>query len=175
MMMVGQRAVRSSDVSQTPSSSRGARVDAHSGFAPEDQLEWELACPDAITSDTIWKLHVYRTALYLLYLSRMDVRLGMKRRLNPELTGQLLGSVASISANIGEGYSRSTRGDRLRFFGYALGSLRESVSWYFAVSDFLPPNTCDDRLRVIARIRPLLLGLIRSTRARSQPRHEFEA
>jgi four helix bundle protein len=142
--------------------------------APLDQLEWERSYPDSITSDAIWKLHVYRTALYLLDLARGDVRQGLTRGLDRELAAQLLRAVASISANIAEGYSRSTRGDRLRFFGYALGSLRECPSWYRASSDFLPPGAGDDRLRVVARIRPLLLGIIRSTRARSHPRHEFE-
>jgi four helix bundle protein len=142
--------------------------------APADQLEWERSYRDAITSDAICKLFAYRTALYLLDLARGDVRLGLRRGLDRELAGQLLRAVASISANIAEGYSRSTRGDRLRFFGYALGSLRECPSWYRASSDFLPPGAADDRFRVLARIRPLLLGIIRSTRARSHPRHEFE-
>jgi four helix bundle protein len=141
---------------------------------PADQLEWERGYPDAITSDALWKLHAYRLALYLLDLTRGDVRLGLRRGLDRELAGQLLRAVASISANIAEGYSRSTRGDRLRFYGYALGSLRECPTWYRASSDFLAPGAADDRLRVLARIRPLLLGIIRSARARSHPRNEFE-
>ncbi len=141
---------------------------------PADQLEWERGYPAAITSDTIWKLNVYRAALYLLDLTRAGVRLGMKRGLDRELAGQLLRSVASISANIAEGYSRSTRGDRLRFYGYSLSSLRECPSWCRAASDYLLPDTCDHRLTVVAQIRPPLLGLIRSTRTRNHPRNEFE-
>jgi four helix bundle protein len=141
---------------------------------PEDQLEWERRCPTAITSDAIWKLNVYRAALYLLHLVRTDVRFALKHRLDPELAGQLLRAVASISANIGEGFGRSTRSDRLRFFGYSLGSLRESVSWLLATADYLPPTACDARIDVIGRTRPLLLGLIRSTRERTNPRREFE-
>jgi four helix bundle protein len=143
-------------------------------FAPIDQVEWERGCPDAITSDLIWKLHAYRAAFFLLDLARADIRIGAKRGLDRDIAAPLLDSAASISANISEGYSRGTRADRLRFLGYALGSLRESISWYRAAADFLPPGASDQRLCVIARIRPLLLGLIKSTRARSQPRHEFE-
>jgi four helix bundle protein len=142
---------------------------------PTDQLAWERTIPEAITSDTIWKLHAYRIALYLIDLARFDVRIGMKRGLDREIASQLLRSAASISANIGEGYSRSTRADRLRFLGYALGSLRECVSWYRAATDHLEGIPGEDRLVVLARIRPLLLGLIRSTRARSGPRHDFES
>jgi four helix bundle protein len=143
-------------------------------FTPIDQAQWERGCPDAITSDPIWKLRAYREAFFLLDLARADIRIGVKRGLDRRIAAQLLESVASISANISEGYSRATRADRLRFLGYALGSLRESVSWYRAATDFLPPGTSDDRLRVIAQIRPLLLGLMKSTRARTHPRHALE-
>jgi four helix bundle protein len=141
---------------------------------PRISWNWERSVPKAITSDTIWKLHVYRAALYLLDLARHDVRLAAKRGLDREIAAQLLRSAASNSANIAERYSRSTRGDRLRFFGYSLGSVRECLVWYRAASDWLPLNTCDHRLNIIAQTRPLLLGLIRSTRTRSHARHEFE-
>ena len=137
-------------------------------FVPVDQLDWERGVPDAITSDPIWKLHAYRPAFFLLDLARSDIRVGMKCGFDRDIAAQLLESATSVSANLSEGYSRATRADRLRLLGYALGSLRESVSWYRKATDFLPPGTSDDRLRVIARIRPLL-GLMRSTRARAHP------
>jgi four helix bundle protein len=143
-------------------------------FVPVDQLEWERGVPGAITSDPIWKLHAYRTAFFLLDLARADVRIGVKRGLDRDIAAQLLESATSVSANLSEGYSRGTRADRLRFLGYALGSLREAISWYRAATDFLPSGTADHRLNVIARIRPLLLGLIKSTRARSESRRVFE-
>jgi four helix bundle protein len=117
---------------------------------------------------------VYRVALYSLHLARADVRLAVKHGLDRDLAAQLRLSAASISANIAEGYGRPTRADRLRFYSYGLGSLRECFSWYPAASDYLPPDTCDRRLNILAQIRPLLLGLIRSTRARTSPGHEFE-
>jgi four helix bundle protein len=141
---------------------------------PLDQLEWERTCPDAITSDTIWTLHVYRGALYALDLARADLREAARRGLSREVAAQLLDSAGSISANLAEGYSRSTRGDRLRFYGYSLGSLRECITWYRASTDFLAVGACEHRLNVLARTRPLLLGLIQSTRNRSSPRHDFE-
>ena len=70
------------------------------------------------------------------------------------------------SANIGEGYSRSSRADRLRFLDYALGSARECLTWYEALRGTLPDRELDERGRLLARIRALLLGLIRSLRSR---------
>jgi four helix bundle protein len=141
---------------------------------PRDQLAWERDCPKAITSDPIWKLVAYRTAFFLLDLARKDAGEAAKRGLSPELTTQLLRAVASISANLAEGYSRSTRADRLRFYGYALGSVRECPSWYRAVQDALSADICTHRLDVLARTRALLLGLIRSTRTPNSPRTDFE-
>ena len=65
---------------------------------PVDQLEWERGMPDAITSDPIWKLHAYRTALFLLDLARSDIRVGMKRGLDRDIAVQLLKSSTSTRA-----------------------------------------------------------------------------
>jgi four helix bundle protein len=137
------------------------------------QEAWERTCHEAITSDVIWRLDAYRPSLFLLDLARVDARLVAKHSLDRDHAGQLLHAAGSVSANIGEGFSRSTRADRLRFLDYALGSDRESVSWYCAAADILAREALDDRLHLLARIRALLLGLIRSNRART--RRPFEA
>ena len=54
---------------------------------PADQLEWERGYPAAITSDTIWKLNVYRAALYLLDLTRADVSTGHEARTRSRVGG----------------------------------------------------------------------------------------
>jgi four helix bundle protein len=138
-----------------------------------DQAAWEKTCPDAITSDSIWTLDAYRASLYLLDLARRDMRPAGKPHLDFGLRGQLLQAAGSVSANLAEGYSRSTRADRLRFYAYALGSIRECLTWYYAVGDELPATVFADRLLLLARVRSLLLGLIRSTRGRTQ-RSRFE-
>jgi hypothetical protein len=76
------------------------------------QAAWERSCHDAITSDVIWRLDAYRASLFLLDLARADAKLVAKRSLDGEPAGQLLHSVASVSANIGDGFSRSSRADR---------------------------------------------------------------
>jgi four helix bundle protein len=138
-----------------------------------EQAAWERICHPAITSDAIWKLDAYRASLFLIHVARQDMRLAMKHQFDAELSGQLLRAAASVSANLAEGFSRSTRADRLRFMDYALGSDRECMSRYTTAADVVPAETMSDRLILLARIRSLLLGLIRSLRRRS-PRHDFE-
>jgi len=122
-------------------------------LASAEQRAWEKDCSRAITSDVIWKLDVYRAALFFLHLRR---------------------AAGSVSANLAEGYSRSTRADRLRFLGFALGSARECVSWYQAAREVLPDEAIEARLHLLSRIRALLLGLIRSLRQPKSASGHFE-
>jgi four helix bundle protein len=71
-----------------------------------------------------------------------------------------------VSAHIGESYGRWGAADQLKFLGYALGSLRECVSWYEGSRDRLASAIVDEREALIARTRALLLGYIRSLRKR---------
>jgi len=130
----------------------------------EQQREWERTCPEAITSDVLWKLDAYRAALFLQHLSRADCRGIRAAKCAPTVEDQLRAAAGSVSAHLSEGYSRSTRADRLRFLGYALGSIRECVSWYQSVRDILPDLVIDERLTLIMRTRTMLLGFIRSIR-----------
>ncbi len=139
-----------------------------------EQLAWEADRPTAITSDAIWQLDVYRAALFLLHISRADCRAMRTAHSAFAIADQLTKAAASVSANIGEGYSRSTRADRLRFFDYALGSARECIAWYEAARDVLPDPVVDERLHLLARIRSLVLGLIRYTRTRKLSSGRFE-
>jgi four helix bundle protein len=130
----------------------------------EQQLAWERERPKSITSDVLWKLDAYRVALYLLHVVRLDSRLEEAARADPWLISQLVRAAGSVSANLSEGYSRSTRADRLRFLGYALGSVRECIPWYEALRSPLADDLVDGRLLLVARIRSLLVGLIGSMR-----------
>jgi four helix bundle protein len=136
--------------------------------ASRERLTWEEGCPRSITSDLVWKLDVYRAAMFLLHIARGDCAAISAGRPGEGVADQLIRAAASVSANIGEGYSRSTRADRIRFLDYALGSCRECVSWYQATRTLLPDDVVDQRLQLITRIRALLLGLIRSYRERTK-------
>ena len=132
----------------------------------EQQLAWERTCPAAITSDVLWKLDAYRVALFLIHLARQDCRQGRASRTDPWLLSQLVRAAGSVSANLSEGYSRRTRADRLRYLDYALSSARECLSWYQTLRDALPDDVIDERIQLVARLRSLLLGLIRSLRGK---------
>lgn len=139
-----------------------------------EQRAWERTCHRAITSDVIWKLEAYRSALFLLVCAREDQYMAVRRPLDPSIASQLVRTAASVSANIGEGYSRPTRADRLRFLSYGLGSTRECVSWYEASLGAIDRQTLDMRLTLIERNRALLLGLIRSVRDKGVGGQRFE-
>ena len=133
---------------------------------PRMQL-WETRVPDALRGDPLWRFHTYRVAIYLLALARDDVRKA-KRPMDQRIVEQLLNSVASVSANVAEGYGRPTMRDRARFYSIALGSLRESCSWYLA-SSFLPSNTIAERLGQLSELRRLLMAATAELSRRRQP------
>jgi four helix bundle protein len=76
------------------------------------------------------------------------------------LADQLYRAIGSVSANLAEGYSRSTGKDRALFYQYALGSARESRDWYFKARFVVGDETCTHRVQVITEILRLLLTMI---------------
>jgi four helix bundle protein len=76
------------------------------------------------------------------------------------LADQLYRAVGSVSANLAEGYSRSTGKDRALFSQYALGSARESRDWYFKARFILGNEISAQRWHVITEILRLLLTMI---------------
>ncbi|HLA90339.1 MAG TPA: four helix bundle protein [Gemmatimonadaceae bacterium] len=121
-------------------------------------LGWEACAPASIRDDPIWRFHGYRVALYVLDLAARDARNLRGRRISIECADQLLRAVSSISANVAEGFGRSRPIDRSRFFGIALGSLRESFSWYRAVRDDLPAGVAELRFEQLCELRRILIG-----------------
>lgn len=118
---------------------------------------WEACAPTSFTADPSWRFHAHRVALYLLDLAASDVR-GLQARQARGGADQLMRAVASISANIADGFGRSRPSDRSRFFGIALGSLRESLSWYRAVRAHLPAGVAELRFDQLSQLRRILIG-----------------
>ncbi len=139
-------------------------------YSSDAQLEWEKTRSTALTSDLIWKLDAYRAGLFFRHLSKPDVRELRRLRPGDDLPDQLAESSGSVPANIGEGYSRATRPDRLRFYGYALGSVRECIVWYEDARGDLSEDKIESQQQLLARIRALLLGMISQLR----PGTDFE-
>ena len=135
-------------------------------------LEWEARQHEGIIGDPLWRLNCYREALFLLERVREDVKELGRPTSHAAATAQLLTSVGSIAANIAEGYGRPTTADRVRFFSYALGSVREAVAWYQALRPSTEHAGIDDRIARLARIRRMLLGLLTRLRAKSGRRFD---
>jgi four helix bundle protein len=126
--------------------------------------EWAKGVSEAERGDPVWTLLAYRTARYALQLATDDVyRLP---RWRSETGDQLIRAVGSVSANLGEGYGRPTAADQSRFYSYALGSVRESLTWYATMSKELGAVESLARTEVLSRVRRLTFGLLRSSRER---------
>src|SRR6266513_2496426 len=80
--------------------------------------------------DPLSRMRVFQLATELIPDAFEDAKALQAEPVTEGIAGQLYAAVCSIEANISEGYSRSSGKDRARIFEYALGSVRESMSWY---------------------------------------------
>ncbi|MEK6612756.1 MAG: four helix bundle protein [Gemmatimonadota bacterium] len=95
---------------------------------PADFDAFERDTPAAYLGDPLWRVRMFRMASYLGGRARTDAtRLGLHASLAQ--ADQLVRAISSVAANIAEGYSRDSDADRRRFYGYALGSTREAITW----------------------------------------------
>jgi four helix bundle protein len=116
--------------------------------------------------DPLSRMRTYQIAAELLSESWDDAEKLRHNQVTQKLSAQLYAAVASISANLGEGYSRSSGRDRARIFEYALGSVRESMVWYRAAEPVLGTELTGERLDKLEEIRRLLLAIIPRERGR---------
>ena len=119
-------------------------------------VEWQAGVPDEIKGDSLWKLEVYRLGLFAADIAWQDAIVLNKTPLTRGLADQLYRAVCSISANIAEGYSRSTGKDRARFLEYSLGSARESRDWYFKSRHTLKEEVVKHRIDLLTQIVKML-------------------
>ena len=122
--------------------------------------DWLSTVPSEITNDPIWKLEVYRLALFADDIGWNDVIALSKNNLMWGVADQLHRSLGSISANLTEGYSRSKGLDRARFFEFSLGSARESRDWYYKSRHVLPVEVIKHRMELITRVVSMLAPMI---------------
>ena len=122
--------------------------------------EWEKSIPTEITNDSLWKIKAYRLGLFVADVGWHDATKLMQDKRTLELSNQLYRAPGSISANLAEGYSRSTGKDRARFYEYALGSARESRDWYYKGRHILGPVVTAHRLSLLTHIIRLLLTMV---------------
>src|SRR5687768_244568 len=110
--------------------------------------------------DLVSRMRVARVAGELLDVSWFDAEIVVANPITAIVAGQLYAALASLSANLKAGYSRSSGRDRARFFEYALGSARETEVWYQASKWLLTPDVLEERANSLAAIKRLLLAII---------------
>jgi four helix bundle protein len=122
--------------------------------------KWLASVPPDLSSDSIWRLEVYRLSLYAGDLVWQDASKLVRDRRTTRLAGQLYRAVGSIGANIAEGYSRRSGRDQARYYEYALGSAREARVWYYQSRKILGDSVTNNRTSILTRIIRLLLRTI---------------
>ena len=126
--------------------------------------EWLAAVPREFTQDPLWRMQVYRLAVFASDLAWQDVSRLIKDRRTVGVADQLYRAVGSIAANIAEGYSRRSGKDQARFYEYALGSAREARGWYCQGRHVLSQTVATHRLKLLTQIARLLLTIIPAER-----------
>ena len=127
------------------------------------------AVSHATANDPLFRMRAYQVAADLLEAAWHDAKKLSAEPVTERIAGQLYAAVNSITANLGEGYSRSSGKDRARFFEYALGSARESIGWYQGARPVLG-DVVPDRLDNLEEIRRLLIATIPRERGSGIPR-----
>jgi len=118
------------------------------------------------SNDPLVRMRAYSLGQELMDVAWIDAKALSGDHLTEAISGQLYAAVVSISANLGEGYSRSSGKDRSRIFEYALGSTRESMVWYRAAKPVLG-EVATERLNKLEEIRRLLLAIIPRERSKN--------
>lgn len=137
-----------------------------------DYSSWEQSVPPDITRDSLWKMRGYRLALFASEVGWQDVTILAQDKRTPALSNQLYRALASISANIAEGYSRGSSKERARFYEYALGSARESRDWYYKARHVLGEAVVGHRFSLLSEIIRLLLTMVPDQRGHASIREE---
>ena len=129
--------------------------------------EWQTTVSETIKNDALWKMSVYKYALFIGEIGWFDVT---KIHGDPRLykvSNQLYGALGSISANISEGYSRGSSKERAHFYEYALGSARESRDWYYKSRHVLGENVFEHRAELLTQVIRLLLTMVPQQRGKA--------
>lgn len=126
--------------------------------------EWLASVPPELTDDPLWRMEVYRLAVFASDLAWYDVSKLAADKRTASLSDQLYQAIGSVSANFAEGYSRRSGKDQARFYEYALGSAREARGWYYQGRHVLSEAVAMHRIKLLTRIIRLLLTIIPAER-----------
>jgi four helix bundle protein len=126
--------------------------------------EWLASVPSELTNDPLWRMKVYRFAVFAGDSAWKDATRLVQDKRTISLSDQLYRAVGAISADIAEGYSRRSGKDQARFYEYALGSAREARGWYYQGRHVLSEPIAAHRMKLLSEIIRLLLTLIPAER-----------
>jgi four helix bundle protein len=126
--------------------------------------EWLATVPRELAQDPLWRMEVYRLAVFAGDLAWQDVSRLIKDRRMVSVADQLYRAIGSIGANVAEGYSRRSGKDQARFYEYALGSAREARGWYYQSRHVLSEVVSTHRIKLLTQITRLLLTIIPAER-----------
>lgn len=118
--------------------------------------EWMKTVPEEITQDPLWGLDVYRLGFFIGDITWDDTEVLRKNPSTRDASDQIRRSLDSISANIAEGYSRSTGKDKARYFEYSLGEARESRDRIYKARRVLKPEVVLHRIKILTHIIKIL-------------------
>jgi len=126
--------------------------------------EWLEAVPRELKEDPLWKMEIYRLALFAADLAWPDVTKLIQDKRTIGLADQLYRAVGAVSSDIAEGYSRQSGKDQARFYEYGLGSAREGRNWYYEGRHVLTERVASHRIRLLTHIIRLFLRIIPNER-----------
>ena len=126
--------------------------------------EWLQSVPAELMGDPLWRMKVYRLAVFAGDLAWQDVSKLVLDKRTVALADQLYRAVGSVSTNIAKGYGRRSRKDQARFYEYAPGSAREARGWYYQGRFVLSEQVAAHRLELLTQVIRLQLTIIPAER-----------
>lgn len=122
-------------------------------------VDWERGSRSATSGDPLWTLRAFRLAIYAIECDVCDRR--MNARVRAAATApRLTRALGAIGVNLAEGFAHASDVEQVRFYGMALGSIREAIVWYGTLREPLGESV-ERRLATLVEIRRLLLATIR--------------
>ena len=119
------------------------------------------------SQDPLSRMRVFQLARELIPDCFGDAKLIRAEPITEGIAGQLYAAVCAIEANVSEAYSRTSGKDRALRFEYALGSVRDSMSWYKSAIPILGEATVKDRRDRLEEMRRMLLAIIPRERGKT--------
>ena len=126
--------------------------------------EWKDTLPTRIKSHQLWNSLFYQKALFLHDLCWFDCEPWLEDPRGRSITGQIIRSCGSISANIEEGYGRGFGRDYARFLSIAVALARETQGWYIRARHMMKPEVLQHRLDLCDEIIAMIVPAIKTQR-----------